>query len=322
MTKILLVTNQSDLTTDFVVKKLKEEKIEFYRFNTEELTKTIFLSLKLRAQSYEIFDSRLRQWIDLHSFSAVYFRRPELPEISGTDLTDAEKYFVRGELMLSLEGIYKLVRSAYWVSPLYSIRQAENKIYQLEVAQSLGFVIPETIVTNKREHFTEFYQENNADCIIKPLKSGLVEDGTNQKLIFTSILESIPQASDEIESCPQLFQRNIHKKADVRVTVVGAKVFATAIHSQKTVETRIDWRHGETPLEHTTIELPDNIQSKCVELTRYLGLRFGAIDLILDKQGKFIFLEINPNGQWAWIEKRTGYPISSEIVNLLRDESF
>jgi glutathione synthase/RimK-type ligase-like ATP-grasp enzyme len=73
-------------------------------------------------------------------------------------------------------------------------------------------------------------------------------------------------------------------------------------------------------LHHSKIELPSNILKKCFDLTSRLKLKFGAIDFILDKNGEYIFLEINPNGQWAWIEKQTGYQISDEITNLLEYE--
>lgn len=70
------------------------------------------------------------------------------------------------------------------------------------------------------------------------------------------------------------------------------------------------------------IKLPDAILNQCISLLKILNLRFGAIDFILDKNGNYIFLEINPNGQWAWIEKQTGYKISNEITNLLEYECF
>jgi glutathione synthase/RimK-type ligase-like ATP-grasp enzyme len=104
--------------------------------------------------------------------------------------------------------------------------------------------------------------------------------------------------------------------------MVGERAFAVLIDSQKDNETQIDWRRGEIPLKHLIIELPNNILSQCVSLLKILNLRFGAIDFILDKSGNFIFLEINPNGQWAWIEKQTEYDISNEIVNLLEYEYF
>jgi glutathione synthase/RimK-type ligase-like ATP-grasp enzyme len=102
------------------------------------------------------------------------------------------------------------------------------------------------------------------------------------------------------------------------VTVVGQKTFVVAIHSQDTEETQIDWRKGSNiSLEHTVIDLPDDVRSRCISLVERLGLRFGAIDLIRDRSGDFWFLEINPNGQWAWIERRTGLPITAAIVDEL-----
>jgi glutathione synthase/RimK-type ligase-like ATP-grasp enzyme len=107
------------------------------------------------------------------------------------------------------------------------------------------------------------------------------------------------------------------KKYDVRVIVVGKKVFTTLIHSQDNEETKTDWRNGENILEHTKAVLPKSIERKCIKLLKILKLQFGAIDFIMGKENNFIFLEINPNGQWARIEKQTGYKISDEIVNLL-----
>ena len=121
-----------------------------------------------------------------------------------------------------------------------------------------------------------------------------------------------------IQSAPIIFQRQIYKSVDVRVTVVGKNVFAAAIHSQAREETRVDWRNGsDILLRHTVITLPEAISQQCVALTEKFGLRFAAIDLIKDRDGEYWFLEINPNGQWAWIENLTGLPIAAAIVDEL-----
>ena len=98
---------------------------------------------------------------------------------------------------------------------------------------------------------------------------------------------------------------------------MGEKCFAVSIDSQKMKDTCIDWRNGEHILEHSPIELPEDIQEKCLQLMKRLDLNYGAIDFVQDKEGNFVFLEINPNGQWAWIEHLTGMPISKEIVKSL-----
>ncbi|MBW6480677.1 MAG: hypothetical protein K0B37_14710 [Bacteroidales bacterium] len=322
MTKVLVITNKSDLTSDFVIKKLKDRKIEFFRFNTEELNKTCSITIDITNERYILIDKVLRNEYNLKEFTAVYFRRPEMPSIDLENLNNGEIQFLKNEFAYTIEGIYKILRNAYWISPIYSIREAENKIYQLELAKQIGFEIPESIVTNSFSDTTDFYDRLNGCCIIKPVKSGLIEDESKPKVVFTNILKERPLSKEQIEFYPNFFQQHIKKTCDVRVTIVGDTSFATLIHSQDNIETQTDWRRGENILKHTKIELPNDIRKKCVELLKLLNLRFGAIDFILDKNEDFIFLEINPNGQWAWIEKQTGYEISNEIVNLLEYEVF
>ena len=103
----------------------------------------------------------------------------------------------------------------------------------------------------------------------------------------------------------------------MRVTVVGNKFFSAKILSQEYQDTKIDWRRSETTkLHYEKTRLPKEIKSKCLKLIKYSNLNFGAIDFALEDK-EFIFLEINPNGQWAWIEKRLQYDISGAIVDLL-----
>jgi glutathione synthase/RimK-type ligase-like ATP-grasp enzyme len=322
MTKVLIISNKSDITSDFIVKSLNEKNIEFYRFNTEELTKSVTFSLNFSSNSYQIEDSKTQKSFDLKEFTSVYYRRPELPVFNSSELSVGEVNFIRNEFIYTLEGIYKLLCKAYWISPLYYIREAENKIYQLDLAKSTGFTIPNSIITNSYEQVSFFFKENKEECIIKPIKSGLIEDDTESKVVFTNILKSIPENKEKISSSTNYLQSHILKKGDIRVIVVGNKIFATLIHSQENSKTKTDWRKGEMNLKHEKINLPEEINIKCIALLQALKLRYGAIDFILDDSGNYIFLEINPNGQWAWIEKQTGYNITQEIVNLLQYETF
>ncbi|WP_417197729.1 MvdC/MvdD family ATP grasp protein [Bizionia sp.] len=322
MTKVLIISNKSDITSDFIVKSLRENSIEFYRFNTEELTKSVTFSLDFSSSSYQIIDSKFERSFNLQEFTSVYYRRPELPVFNSVELSIGEINFVKNEFIYALEGIYKLLRNAYWISPLYSIREAENKIYQLDIAKALGFKIPNSIITDSYKQVSLFFKENKEECVIKPIKSGLIEDNTDSKVVFTNVLKSVPENKQKISFAPNYLQSHIFKKGDIRVIVVGDKIFATLIHSQEYSTTKVDWRKGEMNLYHEKINLPEDIKIKCIALLRTLKLRYGAIDFILDNNGNYIFLEINPNGQWAWIEKQTGYKITQEIVNLLQNETF
>ncbi|ULB35728.1 hypothetical protein [Proteiniphilum propionicum] len=300
---------------------MKERNISFYRFNTEEFSKSCFFTFDFTRNVFILFDTILCKQFNLKEFSAVYFRRPELPNINNNGLSSGEIQFLRNEFYYTLEGLYKILNDLYWVSPVYAIREAENKIYQLELAKSIGFSIPDSIITNIYADSLDFYNRNKSNCIVKPIKSGLIEDTNIPKVVFTNLLKEKPKIK-QIELSPNFFQAHIKKTYDVRVTMVGDKPFAVLIDSQNNSETLVDWRKGEFSLKHTKIKLPDEILKQCITLLKTLNLRFGAIDFILDTNEDFIFLEINPNGQWAWIEKQTGYDISNEIVNLLEYEYF
>lgn len=121
-----------------------------------------------------------------------------------------------------------------------------------------------------------------------------------------------------LKNCPVILQPYIEKLFELRITVVGEKVFPCAIHSQNSQRTLEDWRRydlSNTP--HKIYPLPPNIEGLCVNLVKALELKFGCIDMIVTPDKEYIFLEINPNGQWLWIEQLTGLPISQTLAELL-----
>lgn len=318
MIDILLITNKSDITSDFVVNKIREKSLSFYRLNTEEVGENVTVSLNFSSGRYVLFDKLLSKEIDLNKVRSVYYRRPEIKSFTHEDnLTNSEILYVKGEILYTLEGIYKVLNKCNWVSPLYSIRQAENKVYQLLIAKEIGFNIPNSLITSSFVSAQNFFIENLNDCIVKPIKNGLVEESEKVKVVYTSSVSDIEGKAEQISFCPTFFQNKIHKKYDVRVTVVGNRLFPVSIDSQNNDLTIIDWRKGNMILPHKLITLPIDIEEKCFDIVNKLGLKFGAIDLIQDENDNYIFLEINPNGQWAWIENRLGCDISGSIVNLL-----
>jgi len=153
----------------------------------------------------------------------------------------------------------------------------------------------------------------------KPLRNAVVTGGNRERVLFTTRVSVDEETdADSIKACPMILQREIRKKFDVRVTVVGEQVFAATIDSQTDPATEVDWRRmSKAGLGHAVYQLPKAMADRCIALTRKLGLRFGAIDFVLDQDGQLWFLEINPNGQWGWIETRTGHPIAAAIVSEL-----
>jgi glutathione synthase/RimK-type ligase-like ATP-grasp enzyme len=148
--------------------------------------------------------------------------------------------------------------------------------------------------------------------------NGLVTRAGTEQVFWTIALENEGLNFDEFGPEPYLLQAEIAKAADVRVTVVGERVFAVAIRTPVGAPT--DWRRTSLDLlQHEIIELPEDVEALCCALVQTYDLRFAAIDFVLTCDGRFDFLELNPNGQWAWLEDATGVPLCAAMADLLLD---
>lgn len=319
---VLLITNQQDVTVDFIVRELKAQKVPYYRLNTEEIPGMIQIQFDISRGSYILYDTIKKKSVSLSNVSSVYFRRPEISTLENiTALDGYERNYLRLEVATLLEGIYKSLRNVYWINDVYKIREAENKLYQLQLAQEIGFKIPRSVIANDNNLLKQILAEFHGDCIIKPIRSGNMGYADGRKVIFTSMVDPENFTPERVTAFPVYLQENIHKTCDIRCIVVGSRVFAASIDSQRSEDGKVDWRKAHECLPHYRIDLPDEIQRKAIALTQRLELTYSAIDLVLSTNREYIFLECNPNGQWAWIENRLGYPISKRIVSLLREVS-
>lgn len=300
---ILIITHKQDYTSDFIINKLNRRKIKYKRLNCEDIINNIFT-----------VDKNLNFTFDGEAnFKSVWFRRTKLPIINNQSVND--RIYLLNEYEALLKNLFFTIK-AKWVSDPYSIYQAENKLYQLKIASNLGFKIPNTLVTNSKEELKKFYIENSKNVILKPLSQSKINYENETEFIFTNVLKE--EHIDKIEDydlTPCIYQEKIEKLIELRVTVVGQNVFSAGVNSQTRESTKTDWRKEK--LEFFIEDIPVEIKEKCILLVKNLNLKFGAIDLIKDKNGNYIFLEINPNGQWAWIENETGLKISDSIINEL-----
>ena len=316
---VLIITNKEDITSDYIIYGLLNRKKEYYRFNTEEIGNDVEIFFNFKDEKFFLFDKNKEKIIDLSEVTSIYYRRPQLPNYDTFQISKGEKHFLRSEVYHFLNGLYKVLHNKFWINSVYAIRETENKIYQIIKAMNIGFKIPESIITTIPKQARIFYQQYKP-CIIKPIKQGFIhEDDLVSKLIFTNrIKDEQIEELERVSLSPTYMQREIVKKADIRVTIVGEKIFAAQILSQACEETVTDWRCGEhQELDYQPIDLPDEIENNCIQLTHEFNLNFGAIDLVLDKNEEYYFLEINPNGQWAWIQNRLGFKISDALIDML-----
>lgn len=317
MKMILIITNKDDITVDYLIRDFRRNNIEYYRFNTEEIFSNIDLSIDISSGKCHLFDKGKNMPIDLNDVESVYYRRPGIPKLEEVDdVSEQEKSYLIRESLSILDGLYKLLENRYWINNVYRIREAENKIFQLSIAKEIGFDIPDTVLSNVYIDIIEF-SDSYEECIIKPVRSGNLNPLVADKIIFTNVLDKNSIKEENISTFPVYIQNRIKKKLDIRCITVGTDVFAVEILSQQDDSAKVDWRKSEKYIEHRIHKLPCIIKRKCIEITNRLGLVYSAIDLVLDENGNYIFLECNPNGQWAWLEMRLGIPIAKTIEEML-----
>jgi Glutathione synthase/Ribosomal protein S6 modification enzyme (glutaminyl transferase) len=121
---------------------------------------------------------------------------------------------------------------------------------------------------------------------------------------------------NRVQYAPVIFQDYIDAKADIRITIVGEEIFAAAIYSQET-SYKVDFRMDMGNARVEEIQLPQSVSDKLLKLMNRLGLMYGAIDMRQTSDDRYVFLEINPAGQWLFIENRTRQPISDRVARLL-----
>jgi glutathione synthase/RimK-type ligase-like ATP-grasp enzyme len=125
--------------------------------------------------------------------------------------------------------------------------------------------------------------------------------------------------NEAIEACPAIYQHLVPRLSDLRITVVGRHVFGALIFMDASADV-VDWRAAPVgSLRYEGYDVPESQARLCQQLLRTLGLTYGAFDFIVTPSGEHVFLEVNPSGQWAWIEQATAQPISAAIVRTLLD---
>jgi glutathione synthase/RimK-type ligase-like ATP-grasp enzyme len=255
--------------------------------------------------------------VSLEKFKSVWLRRPGLvkskrmPEIWIERLAEHES-------SRAIEGIFRLL-PCFWVNHPLKQQEAMLKIHQLELARQCGLTVPETIVTNDPEKVTEFYGLCKGEMIYK-----FIDSRSGQYFPLYELPRSIPtlpfrqtdlEYLDQVRSCLHLFQRRVAKISDIRLTVIGRKVFAAEIRSQDGGEL-LDWRLDRNlPVEK--FKLPNEIEEQSLLFMDKLGLSYAALDFCRTPEGEMVFLEANPDGQFLWIEEALNLPMSYELARLL-----
>lgn len=317
---VLVVSTAVDVATDVVVGLLRQRGVQAHRLNTEDFPFRSLVSWRRdrSARSGVLgFGESTRD--PLSRYRSIWYRRVRAPTILPEMADGIHEYCVRETRAVLLGAV--LAHEARIMSSPTSVWAAEHKLLQLQVAASLGLEAPETIVTNDPSVILETFGRFRDRMIVKPVRRGFLECEGEQYAIYTSRV--LKAHLDDVESaklCPSIYQPLIDKRSDVRITVVGNQMFGAEISSQTDPQAAVDWRRTENPnLPHDRFEVPSALATQVRLLMDRLGLKFGALDFVRTPDDRLIFLEVNPNGQWVWLDDALDLGISQAVAAWLAD---
>ncbi len=314
---ILIISNKWDITVDFVIRELNVAGYPYLRINTEDLRSGC---ATVTIPDFHIYVSKQSQLYDLtEDIRVVWNRRAGKPfdDVPKREKpTQATERFVNDQWYSWLESL-QLLPEVTWINHPRSNDAMESKIRQLMLAARVGFTIPDTLISNDAEVVRQKIAQYGGKIIAKALYSPLIEEPEEDYFIFTNeIGESDVKDEEQLRIAPVIFQKPFVPKVDYRVTVVGDVVLAAKIVADNPFSVELDWRTQKDGLDFVQCTLPNEVEELCRNYVKESGLVFGAIDLV-EHRGNFIFLEINPNGEWGWLQKPYGLPIAQTLCDLM-----
>lgn len=311
---LLVLTNSRDVTADYLLTRLHVAQVSFIRIDTDTILEKLSLSYTLGKPILGI-DQKHYSPTD---FSNVWYRRPE--RLRSKLIPDTpEGLFTLDEWGESIEGFLAHIPRSRWMNHPAANSTASRKLEQLTNAQKLGLLVPETLLTQDEISLGQFFEKHNKEIIVKPLGRATIErqDGNSDSVIFTNrVTEHDIEDLKDLQSCPTLFQHAIPKKADVRITIVDRSMYAMELTAQdEQGNQRCDIRRNNmSDVSYRGIDIPIPIANKIARLMKLYELRFAAIDMVIGKDDRWYFLEVNPNGQWAWIDLYGGASIFEGFI--------
>lgn len=249
-------------------------------------------------------------------FDTVWLRRPGGPVLP-EDMHPGDRQVAQRQGELFLAGVAPFLdRGArtFWVNPVASDVVAQQKPSQLRLAARAGLKIPPTLFSNDPVEIRAFLREHGGVVAHKMLRpaSWVFHDGEREHVYaactMTVTEDELPD-DDVLRLCPGIFQPYLQKSFEVRVACLGDFLVAARINSQTDDRAATDWRAGQIHIEMEPYELPEEIAEGCSRLLRELGLAHMSADFVVGPDGEHTFLEVNPQGQFLFLESRAGLPL-------------
>jgi glutathione synthase/RimK-type ligase-like ATP-grasp enzyme len=320
--QVLILTRKFDPEATRVSIKLMAKGIDSVRLNVEDIPK----QMRVRYQIGDVSDPRIEFTIGDRNFNSCRFPVVWLRDFDSTlmgfDFGDKYNKLAKRFCYEQWNDSYQILidgLASEWINRPEANLKASNRLMQLAIAREVGFKIPSTLITNDPNAAAGFYQKHDGQIILKALHHhGIEIEGKVYSMYTHSLTKDSLSRLDDLIYAPCILQGQLNKKSELRVTIVGDKVFAAELDTQTIPNCRDDLHRGKlSEIPKKAVKLDSETETSCLKMMNTFGLKYCAFDFILNENNPPYFLEINPSGDWYWIEHDTKLAITDTMVNLI-----
>jgi glutathione synthase/RimK-type ligase-like ATP-grasp enzyme len=307
---ILIISTHQDIHAQAVMRELAKKGHQGVRIlNLADFP--MQMSLSMRIDNNGTCDQSLHfedGLVHMNEVTAVWWRRPQAFGVPSIVKDPVVRQFVMTEAATAFQGMWQS-SDPLWVNNIMRDAAATHKPWQLAVAKQCGMLIPETLITNNPSEARNFWASFPGKVVFKPFTN------TMHSWRETRVLKAEEEAQAEsVRLAPVIFQKYVSGR-DLRITAIGDRLFAAETNAEDG-EYQVDVRLNNN-LKYSEHKLPFDVEEKLLRFMRRIGLEYGAIDMRLTPEGEYVFFEVNPAGQFLYIELATGMPIAAALADHL-----
>jgi glutathione synthase/RimK-type ligase-like ATP-grasp enzyme len=315
---VLCITHSNDFyTVDIVINRLKELGIEALRFNSDDFSYKIKFDydnfsgsqrFKLTSEDFEITSDKIQ---------AVWYRK--LWNVAIPENLDEEYTRIYNQEYLTMRNLFfDSLKNVPWMNEMSTDHKiSDNKFEQLNLASESGLQVPKSLFTNNSESVKDFFYSECDQQMIAKLHGALSRSMSGNTPFFptTTIEKEDLEGLDSLIYCPMIFQERVEKQYELRIVYVDGVFFTGKINAENSIKGSTDWRAAnDIRPSWESYDLPLDVCESIKRMMKKMNLFFGAIDMIRHKNGQYIFLEVNPQGEWGMLQKDLGLKIGEAIA--------
>lgn len=307
---VVVLSHPGDLHATTVLDRLRSWDVPAVLFDASDLPTRQTLTIDHTGRRPGL---RLRHaehgTVDLSEVRSVWWRRPQVASLDAVADADA-RGFCHGEWHEALHGFYSLL-DCPWMNPLVADQTASHKALQLAVAPRFGLRVPATLMTSDADEARAFVGRLGPGRVVYKIFAATYQVWRETRVLTPADLAHL----DRLHLAPVIFQELVPGVADVRVTVVGDELYAMAIDGRGSDDVDFRLRMGQASTSAVT--LPDDVAAGLRQLMAHFGLVYGGADFRLTPDGEYVFLEVNPAGEFLFCEHGAGHPLTDAVAGWL-----